>query len=413
MGIKHHKTLTVLTGNDFMFRLFCTALNIWICYLILNTSLFAADLETLRFLTLRNVGRMVFVSVFYCELVRIAKREYSLRDAIALGLAFLMCRGFYLHQDWIMLYSTIAVFGARAVHLKRLLRPTLVVLSATVLFIIACSQVGVIRDIVLDHGHSRIRHYLGFRYTLFPAQYALNFTLVLCYLLDRKVRVAHAVLLCAMHATMYYLTRSRITAFLGVIITLAFFIRSLPLGEKPKWKRMESALAWAIPISIVATIAVSLLYVWSSSNAPEIAKAINSLVGGRLKLQVTGLETLGVRPFGQTVAWVGNGLDSKGTVALAVQGYNYVDNLFIHSLIQHGWIYTGLLMVLITSCAWKANRADDAALVLVIAAIATQALVDDLSLYLNFCTMWLALSRLYQHVSEWDEGAKSPATATH
>ena len=388
-----------LIGRDLTFWAFTAALCVWIGQLVLLTSFFASAIYEAPVFNQRFFGRLLCLAVALGEAGRIARGEYSGRDAIAIALAFLACRGFYLHQDWSMFYSTIAIFGARGLPLRKILWPALITVSSIALFVMACSQVGIIPDILLDHGRSRPRHCLGFLYTLYPAQYVLNCTLMLCFLLDRKVRIPHALGLLAASGAMYYLTSSKLTAFLGACVTAAFLARALCAERKVGFDKGYALLSWAIPITIGITIVASVTYVACTDVAPEVGKLLKKATEGRLRLQVRGLASLGVRPFGQVVQWVGNGLDASG-VSHAKEGYNYVDNLYLHSLIQHGIIYTASLVTLATMRVRKAFQEGSTALVIVFAAVAFQAMFDDLPLCLNYCTMWLALAELFPKMQE-------------
>ena len=385
-----------LIGRGFTFWAFTAALCVWLGYLVLLTSFFASSLYEVPILNQRFFGRMLCLAVALGEAGRITRGEYSGKDAVAIALAFLMCRGFYLHQDWAMLYSTIAIFGARGLPLRRLLWPAVITVFSVTLFVIVCSQVGVVPDVILDHGNGRLRHCLGFLYTLYPAQYLLNITLVLCFLLDRKMRPPHALLLLAATGGMFLLTQSRLIAFVSACVVLAFLVRKLPAKNMLRTGKIYAVLSWAFPATVVITAIASITYVICTNGAPEVASVFNTLTEGRVGLQVRGLATFGARPFGQIVQWVGSGLDVNG-VSHANEGYNFVDNLYLHSLIQHGIIYTVALITLATARARRAWRGGETALVLVLAAVAFQAMFDDLSLGLNFCAMWLSLASLYQN----------------
>ena len=113
-------------------------------------------------------------------------------------------------------------------------------------------------------------------------------------------------------------------------------------------------------------------------------------------MQVRGLQNFGVRLFGQTIQWIGGGLELNGTNS-AGANYNYIDNLFIHSLVQHGSIFTIGFLSIATIRARKALRNGETALLIIFAAIAIHGLVDDLSLALPYCSMWLAIATPYAH----------------
>lgn len=334
---------------------------------------------------------MLCLSVALNEAGRIARREYTGVDAATIALGFLLCRGFYLHQDWLMFYSTIAVLAARGLPTRTLLIATsATVLSATVI-VIGCSQLNIIRDVVIDQGAGRLRHCLGFLYTLYPAQYILNVTLVSCYLLDRSMRLFHAVILLFINMVMLYLTRSRTIAAVAVTVIVVFFLRARFSSKRSTASKAAAILSWAFPLAAIMTFATTIIYIFLTLHSPDFARTLNVIAEGRFALQVRGLQNFGVRLFGQTIQWVGSGLELNGTNS-AGANYNYIDNLFIHSLIQHGIIFTIGLISVATVRARKALRDNDIALLIVFAAIAIQGLVDDLSLALPYCSMWLTIT---------------------
>ena len=110
---------------------------------------------------------------------------------------------------------------------------------------------------------------------------------------------------------------------------------------------------------------------------------LNYVLGNRLYWGQLALDSYGTGLFGQTIEFVGSGLTAEGRLA-DVGSYNYVDMLFIKLPIEYGWLFTIVVIVLMSYVTLTSVRSKDYSLAIVLVAIAAHCLIDDLAIQLQF-----------------------------
>lgn len=375
------KTRQYLARLDMGEALIIFALGIWITVTIFRTSFFVVSSENIiRIVRYGAVAIAVFAEVF--------SGKHSWKSIFALVPFALLSVGALAGDDKYYVQAFILIYCARNIEFRKLARLSLWILSIITVFIIFSSLIGIIPDYVEKSGE-RIRHYLGFRYALYPAELVFAITTLVVYLRGKNLNILHALTLLAANAGIFYLTNSRLSfALASILVFIAFFLRR-------SWQVFARTRLAAITagFSFLWCTLLALYLTYSYAHPNRLLRTINDIFGNRLALSYTNLHRYGIHPIGQPLELFGNGLTSEGERNLSGT-YNYIDSLYIKMAINYGYIFLIVFLILITLVALKAWKQNDHYLLLVLVIIAGHCLVDDLSFNLEYNPFMLLVGQL-------------------
>lgn len=359
---------------------------IWIVYRINMATFFNAYVLSFPF----NVGivlmRLLVVVVAFSELAKIFRCEYDATDAVAILLLLLMTYGFWGRDHYVLLYDAILVFAMRNERFRTVSWICVCTLSLCVLIVVASSQVGVIPDFVSPG--QRARHYLGFTYCLVAPQLFFVVTVTLCWLRDRMITWIEIAVLAVINIALFAFTDSRLSFGLSLLALVVSIARKITVSDGA-WRKIAATAKWSFIVAFAVSIVIVVITGYQISVGAHWLDSANTLSGNRIYLTFNTLKKFGIELFGQQVPWIGNGLDAYGNNDPT--GYNYVDNLFFHALIDQGLVYTVLFVALFTVVTFKAAREKDYMLAIMLAVVAAHFIIDDTMLGLESNTMMFAL----------------------
>lgn len=357
------------------------ALGLWITVTILRTSFFVVSGENIiRLVRYSAVGIAVFAELF--------TGKHSWKSIFALIPFALLSVGALAGDDKYYIQAFILIYCARNIEFRKLARLCLWVLSILTVFIIVSSLVGIIPDYVEKSGE-RIRHYLGFRYALFPAELVFAITTLVVYLRGKELRILHALALLVSNAGIFYLTNSRLSFALATLLVLI----ALFLGRPWQVFARTRLAALFAGLSFIWCALLAFYLTYSYAHPTRLLYTINDIFGNRLALGYKNLKEYGIHPIGQPIKLIGNGLSNDGTRNLS-GSYNYIDSLYIKMAINYGYIFLIIFLILITLVALRAWKQHDYYLLLVLTVIAGHCLVDDLSFNLEYNPFMLLVGQL-------------------
>ena len=241
-----------------------------------------------------------------------------------------------------------------------------------VLFIL--TNVGRLPNFVfVQSGGARVRQALGFFYCLQFTACLLNTILLILSSRGRNIHIISLVILMAASLLVYEMTDARIGfAGIGIAIIGALIYKLFPgIIEKIKW------LFWVLSLSPCLYLIISVIA--AKLYNPEIAwmSAANSKLEHRLEMSHGGLSNYGVSLFGQVVNWQGSGTNSSGYTALDTSTYNWVDNVYVKELIDHGIVFEILLIVILTATLIQCMRVEQYLDVFLISLLYGVGMLDD------------------------------------
>jgi len=365
-----------ILNSDLSSLCFYAAYIAWLAFGILNASMFAQYINGTPYNTVRV---MCYALLLFSLLLESRQRIRSLPSvAIVLVLAVSA-----VQFDRLVILDTVAfVFCGRYRNFDTIMRLTIGIVSTLVALVVISSQLGIIPDYLIGSVGNRLRHYLGFRYTLRGPQLILLVTLLVVAMRRGRLFLWDAVILLAANAFFYYYTDSRTIFILSLMAILgcsvfATFTQRAALSAGGGYLFIASFVVFAI-----VSIAVTALY---DPTIPWMYTLNSSdLLAGRLSMGKYAMDTYGVTLLGQPIEFIGRGLDLYGQRYAGT--FFYLDSLYVRMLINYG---VALLLVYIIgmsiACA-EAWRNRQWWIVFIIGLLAVHCVMDDLSMYLTYNT---------------------------
>ncbi len=367
-----------IIGGD---RLFFCSYVIFLAFSILSTSFFY-----------RYIGGYAFMWIqIFCVLLLGAyelrngafKAQNWIAGPIAAFLALIALRVSEGSLHRMVMLMIVYIYCARRIPFAKIARVTLQVSIVTCLAVVLGSELGLIERIVSLH-KGRVRHYLGFRYALYPAGILLNMTALWVYLKKDTITLPKTLAWAAVNFVVFYLTDSR-TSF---VIAEAILLGTLVIRYCPKLTKKLQPVWFLAVISFVVFAAISVAVVLAYDSVPQL-EWIDNALSGRISHAKESLDTYGVSLFGQKIEWIGNGLDLDGVEP--VGAYNYVDCLYLKIPQRYGLVFSVIVLALVTWGMFRMWKRREYQILLISALVAAHCVLDDLSFNLHYNTFWLAL----------------------
>lgn len=286
--------------------------------------------------------------------------------------------------------SIVVIFLLKDFDFDKLVKFATPLIIGILLFVVLSSKIGIIQDYV-EISSSRIRHYLGFRYSLFPSTVMLNIVALYLYNKRDKILYRELFLLGAAVLWIFLQTNSRLTAISSaVLLALGFCIKRYPTFLE----RIRAVLFLLIPSYIYAAI---LSYITANQYifSANWILSLDKFLGSRIYLASKSLSMYGFGLLGKNIQWVGNGLNADGQ--RSTMSYLYVDNMYIQVLQRYGLLFLLIFLCLMTVSMLTLYRRKQYLLLLTLALLAFHATIDDLTfnLHYNFFIVLLSLPFAY------------------
>lgn len=367
-----------------------SSLNDWLVYFGVSLYIVVSILTTTffsKYIPGSFVHLISILSIFLISLhnIIVRKKDFSVFGAaFTLGIMSLLI--YFSIGSLNYIYSLIIIFLLKDFEFDKLVKFVLPVIISVFVFIILSSKLGVIQDYI-EISATRIRHYLGFRYSLFPSTIMLN--IVALYVYSKKEQVTYKSLLVLTLAVLWIFlqTNSRLAA----LSSMAFILLAILLKRFPKLlTRIRYLLVFLIPSYIFAAVA-SYVVAGKYTSAGSGLRAVDNFLGGRIYLASKSLYNYGFSWLGKNIQWVGNGLNADGQ--RSTMSYLYVDNMYIQVLQKYGLLYLIIFVTLLTITLFILYRKKQYLLFLILSILAVYAMIDDLTfnLYYNFFLVLLSL----------------------
>ena len=299
------------------------------------------------------------------------------------------------------------VFCARDVSFRKLSQITMITTGAVLAFVVLSSYAGIIPNYAL-FSKDRYREYLGFLYALYPPTVMSNITFLWIYYKKEKITVPGVAVFFLLNLFFFLKTDSRISfALTAFMLFFSLFLKKhqpFILRRKILCGVMVVSYLLAACISFMLTILYNPSVAWMSS--------LNESLEGRLDLGKRSLEQYGMRVMGiKGIKWIGSGLNVHGERTPGK--YLYVDSYYIQIAQRYGIILLVFVLVLITVACYRAYKRNDIYLLSIFMLIAVHFIIDNLRMYLQYNTFWIAAGMLIlSYHREWNQSAAiSPASA--
>ncbi|MGN0336600.1 MAG: hypothetical protein ACI4EE_03795 [Lachnospiraceae bacterium] len=281
----------------------------------------------------------------------------------------------------------IFIYCGRNIPFERIAKWTIFISSVMVTFIVTSSSLGIINDYVSYSG-GRVRHYLGFRYALWPSTLVFNISLLVIYYKNIRMKWKDVTILLLINSFFFYFANSRLSFGLSILSLLMAMIYRYYHKSLNRWNFVYRILVFSFIICAVISYVLTVTY----SSAVRWKRELNLVLGDRLRLGQTSLLQYGINLFGQQIQWVGNGLDRNGNRTRGT--YLWVDNLFIQVLQRYGIVFCVAFLLIVTLALYRCYQDKKYFLMLLMTMIALHCMIDDLQLYLYYNTFWFILGTI-------------------
>ena len=368
-----------------------SSLNDWLVYCGVSLYIVVSILTTTFFSryipgSLYHLASILSISLIFLHNILTIKKGIGALGAIfTLGImSLLIYTSIGSFQTYI--YSLTIIFLLRDFDFNKLVRVVLPVVVVILAFVILSSKIGIVPDYV-EISATRTRHYLGFRYSLYPSTVMLNIVGLYIYIKQENITYKSLLLLLVSVLWIYLQTNSRLTTLSSIVLlTLGILLKRFP----KLLTRIRYLLIFLIPSYIFAAVA-SYIVAGKYTSAGSGLRAVDNFLGGRIYLASKSLYIYGFDWLGKNIQWVGNGLNADGQ--RSTMSYLYVDNMYIQVLQKYGLLYLIIFVTLLTITLYILYRKKQYLLFLILSILAVYAMIDDLTfnLHYNFFLVLLAL----------------------
>lgn len=292
-----------------------------------------------------------------------------------------------LIQNTVMIMLLFVIFG-RNIQFEKISRITIILTSITVIFIILSAKAGIIEEYI-STANGRYRSFLGFRYALYCPAFMANITALMCYKDDKKKihTFFKYLFLILINILIFKETNARLSFILSMFLLAGFVFKE----TRVKTFNMFF-VKWATILSYVIFYLLSICTAITYSSSNSFLVLLDVMLGGRISYAKNSLIKYGISLFGQQITWVGYGRDAFGNIS--TRTYDYVDNLYIQMLQHYGIIFAVLFTILITITIYRCYKQNKYDLAFLLFIISIHFIVDDLTLYLQYNTLWFLIGNI-------------------
>ena len=316
--------------------------------------------------------------------------KYNVRELIIialLGAAFLLSWRHNENEE--ILLCMLVIWGARKINFEKILKVFFIVISVLLVFTVICSLTGQIENLIFYQGDRRARMAFGVCYPTDFSAYVFFLSVVYCYLWKDRLRYLETIGVAALGFLVYYFCDARMNTICllltAVLFSLLIFMRRRQ-KKKGKEYEMHKALAYLLALSPTICGAVMILLSMFYSSQNRFFSLLNSMLNNRIYYGHKGMELYGIPLWGQYIPMRGNG----GTTDV-IRNYFFLDSSYIYILLQFGVLT--LVAVLICWClvSFKAVRNKNWGLLLAVALIAVQCMVEHHMMAIVYNPFFMAI----------------------
>ena len=371
--------------KDFYFLL---AFDLFLLFSIVGVSMYSY----LLYGAPQKIMAVVVIMLMAIDEIINRRLKVTRREFILLVICIFLFVISYLRSPIEIAISYLVVFFARNKDFKKIANHACNITSVLLVTVIVSSQLGIIKDVIFE-GY---RHGVGFRYALFGPSLLLNVVMLKFYLDREKIKWFVLILYSGLSAWLFLKCDAELSFGLtGAIIIYATYVKIFH-----KHNRKKNYCLSLCPLSFFICLTFSFVIVYLYSKNTMQWYAINRFLSGRLQLSLRALSSYPISLFGNTVEWVGNGVDHLGNVYSG--SYYYVDNAYIYLWIGSGIIASFIIWSLYTIVIVKCYKMREYFLVVCFTVLSVYFVFDNLKLKLVYNTFILLLPMAFMKISRKD-----------
>lgn len=271
----------------------------------------------------------------------------------------------------------------------RIVKVSLISTLPTLLFIVACSKVGIIPDHVFLH-EGKVAHSLGFSY-YGTVPYIVLFCMIgYLYLRGKKIGWFEIFCMVAVNFLVYKVSTTRLAFFLFfVIIALFIFLIKLNIIKDLNRPVYKFLAALGFPLVFGVTIWISLSYIITS----PFWRKVDDFSSKRVMMSNRAFSMYDVKLFGQYIEMHGNGYGDNGI-------YFYIDSGYVYTLLGNGLLFTVILLLVYSFMMWASCRMNKKELFVWLAAIMAFSMINNVFTNITYNSAFMAFIPLLNYMVE-------------
>lgn len=370
--------------EDILEILYLLAFAVYIGFFFLGTTMFQIEWPNFFYTDLRTViAALILVRAAY-------SKQYKIWEvAVILGLYILFSMASSRNGYEEYMYLLILIIGARGISFKKLIKVYAAVTAVLLIITIAAALSGYIENLTYYQEGRRTRYAFGINY---PTDFsAILFYLILAwfYIRGKKLKYIELGIAGLLGIFVYWFCDARMNTICIIGASLVFAVHkffSKKAEKKQKEYRICKPISMLLILSgILCSLVMTGLTMLYSPNNPIIAFIDNAL-SSRLRLGHKGIDIYGFTLWGQNIPMIGLGSTTKD-----VDFYFFLDSSYIYNLLQFGLLIAVLLLAAWTMISGKAYIKKEWELLLILAIIAVQCMVEHHMVSVAFNPFWMAL----------------------
>lgn len=370
--------------EDILEILYLLAFAVYIGFFFLGTTMFQIEWPNFFYTDLRAViTALILVRAAY-------SKQYKIWEvAVILGLYILFSMASSRNGYEEYMYLLILIIGARGISFKKLIKVYAAVTAVLLIITIAAALSGYIENLTYYQEGRRTRYAFGINY---PTDFsAILFYLILAwfYIRGKKLKYIELGIAGFLGIFVYWFCDARMNTICIIGASLVFAVHkffSKKAEKKQKEYRICKPISMLLILSgILCSLIMTGLTMLYSPNNPIIAFIDNAL-SSRLRLGHKGIDIYGFTLWGQNIPMIGLGSTTKD-----VDFYFFLDSSHIYNLLQFGLLIAVLLLAAWTMISGKAYIKKEWELLLILAIIAVQCMVEHHMVSVAFNPFWMAL----------------------
>lgn len=370
--------------EDILEILYLLAFAVYIGFFFLGTTMFQIEWPNFFYTDLRTViAALILVRAAY-------SKQYKIWEvAVILGLYILFSMASSRNGYEEYMYLLILIIGARGISFKKLIKVYAAVTAVLLIITIAAALSGYIENLTYYQEGRRTRYAFGINY---PTDFsAILFYLILAwfYIRGKKLKYIELGIAGFLGIFVYWFCDARMNTICIIGASLVFAVHkffSKKAEKKQKEYRICKPISMLLILSgILCSLVMTGLTMLYSPNNPIIAFIDNAL-SSRLRLGHKGIDIYGFTLWGQNIPMIGLGSTTKD-----VDFYFFLDSSYIYNLLQFGLLIAVLLLAAWTMISGKAYIKKEWELLLILAIIAVQCMVEHHMVSVAFNPFWMAL----------------------
>lgn len=364
------------------------ALAIFLLFSLLSITLYAQYISSKVYII------ALFGIILLIFLKELTSESYSLKSLIGLFVVFTLCFiiGNVTNYAYFFILGLCLIYSLRNLPFSDVAKVSFIISISVLLLVVLSSKFGIIPDYI-EISPTRVRHYLGFRYSLFPSTLMMNIIAISFFLKQENTSYLRLLVLFLVSGWLYVETDSRLTFINSCLFLLANLIMKLSPSIIEKVGRLLKLFTFTYFINACLSYWIAKTYL-NTSNVVlnQFFYQADQFLGGRIYYANRSLSLYGYKLLGQKIDWIGNGLSMQGERSIGT--YLYVDNLYIQTLQHFGLIVSVIILSLLTITLVKLLKKGQMVLGIILVILSFHALIDDLILNLYYNIFWVLIGML-------------------